>query len=290
MIQNLLVCLSIVLVISCKPSANKEETSKTVNSQHIASLPNEVDETSALVFHEGFLYTLNDSGGDPIIYQIDTANFKVTKKNHILEVPNIDWEALIMNKTHVFIGDFGNNYGTRNDLCIYFFDKTELNNTHANPRKISFTYANWEAPAKNLHGTQFDSEAMLAFDDTLWVFTKCWNDNNTTIYKLPIEEGNHNLHPWKTLTVDGLVTDACFGIQEGEIWLTGYKNYVSLLWKLNFNDSLQSVEIKNRWVINTPDSIQNEGICFVGNELWFSSESSKTVPAAVYKVVFPANQ
>jgi hypothetical protein len=202
-------------------------------------------------------------------------------------VPNIDWEALAINSKYVFIGDFGNNYGTRNDLCIYYIDKSELDKTNSNPKKISFTYANWEAPVKSLHGTRFDAEALLAFEDTLWIFTKDWVDLNTTIYKVPIEKGSHTLLPWKTLKVDGLVTDACIGTDEESIWLTGYKNYVPLLWRLHYNDSLQSVEITNRWVITPPDSIQNEGLCFVGDELWFSSERSKSFPAALYRVILP---
>ncbi len=279
--------LLLFFVFACQPAEHQTEGKDTIGSQRIAQLPDEINETSALVYHNGFLLTLNDSGGDPILYQIDTGSFHVTRKNHLIEVPNIDWEAMALNHQHAFIGDFGNNYGVRNDLCIYYICKSDLDKTQTNPQKISFTYANWEAPAKSLHSTRFDAEAMLAFEDTLWLFSKDWVEYKTTIYKIPAKAGTHVLTPWKTLEVDGLVTDACFGTSSGSIWLTGYKKYVPLLWKLHYVDSLQLIEVRKRWTINAPDSIQNEGLCFVGNELWFTSEKSKSLPAAIYKVVLP---
>ncbi|MDD2565050.1 MAG: hypothetical protein PHU27_12625, partial [Salinivirgaceae bacterium] len=99
-----------------------------------------------------------------------------------------------------------------------------------------------------------------------------------------IEKGSFVLQPWISLDVDGLITAACHGLEKQEIWLTGYKEYEAFLWKLKYDDRLQTVQIENRWFLETPDSIQNEGLCFVNNELWISSEESKSAPAAIYKI------
>ena len=40
--------------------------------QFKAKLPEEVCETSGLFFHNGRLWTHNDSGGEPILYALDT--------------------------------------------------------------------------------------------------------------------------------------------------------------------------------------------------------------------------
>ncbi|MDD4746081.1 MAG: hypothetical protein PHW19_02250 [Salinivirgaceae bacterium] len=273
----------IVTTVSCKQSSTVDR-GPVLKTELIAELESEVCETSALVFHDSFLYTVNDSGGEPIIYKLDTASNKITSQIYVSDVENIDWEALATNDTHFFIGDFGNNRGRRTDLSVFFFDKNNLDNESVSVEKIAFSYADWYEPAGGVHSTQFDAEAMLAFNDTIWIFTKCWEKYNTTIYKLPIEKGSFVLQPWISLDVDGLITAACHGLEKQEIWLTGYKEYEAFLWKLKYDDRLQTVQIENRWFLETPDSIQNEGLCFVNNELWISSEESKSAPAAIYKI------
>ena len=281
---NLFLLLAwIVAIVSCKQS-NTVDRSPVLQTELIVELESEISETSAIVFYDSFLYTINDSGGNPIIYKVDTTDSKIVSRIQVSDIENIDWESLAINETHFFIGDFGNNRGRRTDLSVLFFDIKSVDNASVNVDKITFSYADWYAPIGGVHSTQFDSEAMLAFDDTIWIFTKCWEKLNTTIYKLPIEKGSFVLQPWISLEVDGLVTAACHGLEKQEIWLTGYKDYKAFLWKLKYNDRLQTVQISNRWLLETPDSIQNEGVCFVNDELWISSEESKSAPAAIYKI------
>ena len=50
------------------------------NPQLKALLPTEVSETSGLFFHNGRLWTHNDSGGKPILYALDTTTFEVVNE------------------------------------------------------------------------------------------------------------------------------------------------------------------------------------------------------------------
>lgn len=43
-------------------------------------LPEEVQETSGLFFHNGKIWTHNDSGGQPILYALDTTNFEIVQR------------------------------------------------------------------------------------------------------------------------------------------------------------------------------------------------------------------
>ena len=45
-------------------------------------LPDEVDETSGLIFWNELMWTINDSGGDPILYALDTADRDCKQENY----------------------------------------------------------------------------------------------------------------------------------------------------------------------------------------------------------------
>ncbi len=85
------------------------------------------------------MYTFNDSGNLPELYQIDSNSGKILK---VLKTTaeNKDWEALANDGENFYIGDFGNNSGTRKDLKIYKipFQDDQLQNDLM--KTISFYY------------------------------------------------------------------------------------------------------------------------------------------------------
>ena len=82
-------------------------------------LPDEVDENSGLAYLNGKLWTINDSGGLPVLYALDTTNGQIVQRIAIANAVNIDWESLADDDQYIYIGDFGNNSGNRDDLSIY---------------------------------------------------------------------------------------------------------------------------------------------------------------------------
>ena len=91
------------------------------NPEFLSLLPKEVDETSGLFFYGGKLWTHNDSGGEPILYALDTSTFDVDQRVTLSNANNVDWEDVCFDGSTVFVGDFGNNMGARDDLKIYTF-------------------------------------------------------------------------------------------------------------------------------------------------------------------------
>ena len=55
-------------------------------------LPEEVRETSGLFFHNGRLWTHNDSGGKAILFGLDTTTFEVVQRITLANAKNKDWE------------------------------------------------------------------------------------------------------------------------------------------------------------------------------------------------------
>ena len=89
-----------------------------IRKYRIGELDERIKESSGLSLMNGRLYTFNDSGNTPELFELDkkTGNIINTLK---IDGKNKDWEALTNDGTDFYIGDFGNNAGTRKDLEIY---------------------------------------------------------------------------------------------------------------------------------------------------------------------------
>ena len=88
-------------------------------------LSDTLSETSGLIEWENHLYTHNDDT-DLHLYQLDKKG-SITKKIKLNDIKNKDWEELTQDKTHFYLGDFGNNAsGNRTDLTIYKIAKDSL--------------------------------------------------------------------------------------------------------------------------------------------------------------------
>jgi hypothetical protein len=112
----------ISLGVNCKPSKQKQvfrqpELKVKLISQ--TNLPTTVMETSGLLAYRDLLWTFNDSGGQPELYGYSIEDLAITKTVVINNGSNTDWEEITQDSTHVYIGDFGNNYGNRPNLTIY---------------------------------------------------------------------------------------------------------------------------------------------------------------------------
>src|SRR5687768_2482689 len=106
------------------PSATSNDGSCSYSNTNFtpvfhAPVPATISETSGLMFWDGLLWTHNDSGGDAVLFGLDTASGTLVRSVRILEATNVDWEDITRDEDYVYIADFGNNNGTRTDLKIY---------------------------------------------------------------------------------------------------------------------------------------------------------------------------
>ena len=82
-------------------------------------LDGSIEESSGMIFLDGRTITHNDSGGGAILFEVDQQTCKVTRQVAIANATNRDWEDIEQDGTYIYIGDIGNNNGTRQDLKIY---------------------------------------------------------------------------------------------------------------------------------------------------------------------------
>ena len=239
--------------------------------ENVADLsPETLAENSGLSLFNQSLWTINDGGNGTLIYELDTLG-NVLREVFIEDVNNVDWEALTQNESHLFIGDFGNNSGSRQDLSIIKINKSELlNNLNdtVSGQTLFFKYSDqldFSGPS-NAHN--YDCEAFVSMGDSLYLFSKNWQNQEVRKYAVPMDwEGVYTAIVSESYDVDGLITDAAFDPIDSNIVLLGYydlgpgifNSFVWILWDYSagniFNGNKRRIEIGNMLTLG-----QTEGI------------------------------
>lgn len=213
-----------------------------LKSEYSIQLSDSIKETSGLIAFEGLLWTHNDDH-DKTIYALDSLG-KIKRKIILNEVINHDWEEIAQDSSHIYIGDFGNNYsGNRTDLKILKIEKRSFLEEKPKIETISFTYSDQTdfSPSKP-NKTDFDCEAFIVSKDSIYLFTKQWKSSKTTIYVLSKQSGNQIAKLKSSLDTKGLVTGATYLEEKKLITLCGYtkigKPFLYLLYDFKNQDFL----------------------------------------------------
>lgn len=213
-----------------------------IKPDYSTQLSDSIKETSGLIAFNNLLWTHNDDH-DKTLYGLDSLG-KIRKKIVLDKVTNHDWEEISQDSTHLYIGDFGNNYsGNRTDLNILKIEKKSFPEGNPIIENISFSYANQtDLSAKKANTTNFDCEAFIVSKDSIYLFTKEWSTSKTSIYVLPNQSGSHVAQLKHTLNTKGLITGATYLESQKLIVLCGYskigKPFLYLLYDYKNNDFL----------------------------------------------------
>ena len=293
---NILTLTILLLLGGCgsnTPAPNKGSTPDgSIKLKKIANLDNRLKETSGMIMIGGKLYTHNDSGNQPYLYEINAANGKILRAIHINGAINMDWEDLAQDGSYIYIADTGNNLGNRRDLTIYKVAKSDLlNSDNVSSESIEIAYAKQSRFGYPNHTTPFDAEALIAFDGSLYLFSKNWDDYTTDVYKISNRPGNYKLNPSFKHKLNVMVTAADFNPVTHSIVLIGYSNIhkgiyspsmifiLSDYWENNFfSGSVAAIQIEN-----SIEAGQIEAVAFERdgtNNLFISAEGD---PATLYE-------
>ena len=233
----------------------------------LSILENSIEETSGLIYLDGRTITHNDSGGGALLFEVDEKTGKVTRQVAIANATNRDWEDIEQDGTYIYIGDFGNNNGSRKDLKIYRISKSDYLNGDdtATAELIEFSYEDQTDFTSANMNTNFDAEALIAYEGLLYIFTKNWIDGRTHIYRLPKEPGTHSAVRIDEFNSDGLVTGATYNSISDRVILVGYSGISPFLTQLSgFSNGKFSNGSIIRTDLDVPGgiSVQIEAIAF----------------------------
>ena len=251
------------------------------------------DETSGLILHNNELWTHNDSGGESKLYSIDTTNGSVIRTVEILNAENNDWEDICKDDNYAYIGDFGNNSGARDDLKIYRISINDLENLSLesiNSDVINFSYDPEIYPGifTTRNNTNFDCEAIIAYGDSLYLFSKNWIDKKSYLYAIPKTPGTYIAHLKDTLNTNGLICGADFYQENNTVALIGYQygipapSILILLSEFEEDNFFSGTIIRKELSL---DGCQTEGVVFKEkNKIWISNENFLSYDQSLFSI------
>lgn len=252
-------------------------------------------ENSGTVYWNGWLWHHNDNGGSfpSTVFATDTSSAWIRRMVFLgtaqTFAPQVDWEDIAQDDTHLYIGDFGNNVnGARTDLRIYKIPKSGITSTTGNlyltPEVISFRYPDQPATPTPVavNTTDFDCEAMVAYNGKLYLFTKQYTGSQTALYEVPNTAGTHVATRLGSLNVNGLVTGADILPDRRVIVLTGYtltqQRFAYLLYDFTGNAFFGG----NKRRVGLQGVAQTESVAFLNNHrIVIGSEKVATLPATM---------
>ncbi len=241
----------------------------TVNEKLV--LPDSLHEISGIIFYNGFVYGINDSGDGPFIYVIDTTTGNIERTIYVNDAQNVDWEDIAQDENYVYVADIGNNSGNRTDLKVYKINKNDLVNDTVNAKIIDFDYHDQTDFTAAFDSNNYDAEALTILGNYLVLFTKNWVDHKTKLYLMPNVAGTCLAEKIKEYNCNGLITGATYCKDDSSFYLCGYTKYLQPFLYIISNDNPDTgIRIP---IYDQTNAAQIEGICWVkGNHFLLSSE------------------
>jgi hypothetical protein len=277
-----LICSLFIVNILTLPGFGQQLTFLTI-------LEDSINETSGLIYLNQKLITLNDSG-EPALYEIDSISGKVTRKVVISNATNYDWEDICNDSMYIYIGDFGN-VGSRTDLKIYRLSissyLTTLNDT-VTVDTIKFSYSDQTDFTPDQFNTNYDAEALISYNDSLYIFTKNWGNYWTNIYALPKTPGTYQISKVDSINSKGLVTGATYDSVSSTILLIGYilvSPFIIKISDFTLNEFFSGT-VERYLIPPLPNlSYKMEGITSISqNQYYITAEEIDILKSALYRL------
>lgn len=201
--------------------ANISPTSSTVLNETL-------DSTSGLILWENEIWMHTDGGDLTELYTIEVSDLSNFTSLTIPGTTKTDWEDIAQDENYVYIGDFGNiARGNRTDLKIYRIEKNSITAGTPNVDIINFSYADQtDFTNQGLNNTDFDCEALIVTETSIYLFTKEWVSQETTIYTLPKTPGTYPATNQGSYDVNGLITGATYAEGKQLVVLSGYSSFL----------------------------------------------------------------
>lgn len=259
------VTAAVVLMSGC--AAQYPMSTKSLSLAPMNVLSQQLEETSGLYCTDEGLFTINDSGNEATVFELDYD--AGVKQAHTLALKNVDWEAITGDDNFLYIADIGNNKGKRESLAIHKVSRHHYDEISS----VSVQYQD-NTPSDNFpYAHDFDAEAMVMANGKLLVFSKSWRTGIANVYEVG-SETQQTLKPIAQVTgLPGVITGVDFDKARNLYVVVGYKsdpfgNFSTFLAQLD--TSFTPIDV---WPLD--EYKQVEGVCVdKQGDYWFSEEAT----------------
>ena len=194
---------------------------------------------------------------------------------------------MAQDEDHIYIGDLGNNGGKRRDLAIYKIAKSAGINKSSkiNAVEMEIKYPDRIDFMPRAYQHNFDCEAILAAEDSLYLFSKNHLDKQCRLYSFA-KDGTQTIATLKDrFDTKGMITGAGADKENKILALVGYNfqvetdyfgPFVWLFWDYPANQYFQGKQKR----INLPYIAQAEAITYwKDGQFLISTEESRQTKA-----------
>lgn len=223
----------------------------------------------------GYFWTHNDSGGEPVLYLIDTKG-KVQMEVELEGMTNRDWEEIVTAKhgeqSYIYVAETGDNKAVHENVSLIrlpepkFSGSFDFQVANQDLDIMTFTYAEG---ARDAEALLFDSQ----FNEFVLVTKR---EKHSMVYAFPFEISNEPI----SITSHGTIPSRNFTAadlnEDGEILL---KNYDSIyFWGGAKTRALYRILTWNALAIDYSPEPQGEAICWYKENFYTISEKNPGKP------------
>ena len=278
-----------IVAVFCLVTACQGKLEKKSELDYKTELRKPLSEISGLVAVGKDLWAITDKPKATVYKLNDKGELKqeVTVKN----VEAIDVEAVTADEKFIYIGDVGDNDGGREQRQIIKAAKSVFGSddmVEIAGEVITFKFSDQTMTDKKKKNN-YDCESVISFGDSLYVFTKRREDQQTEVFSLPKNPGNYIAHSLGTFDTKGLITDAAINQEKNELALCGYtkghKFPFILLFKNFPGSNFFSVTPERIELADKAWDWQIESITYGDDgKVYFACEETKEVKSTLYEI------
>lgn len=266
----LVLCLA--QMTGCKDPIGSIIQPDSVTPVNSIELSDELGESSGLMAWNGLLWTHNDDQ-DTRLFGLEVSSGELARVIDLPGKDNIDWESISQDEDWIYIGDFGNNTGSRADLHILRVEKRSFDKPNPVIDTIWFSFSNQLSMEPVESGsTDFDCEAFIVANDRIYLFTKQWLSKGTSIYTLPVIPGTYVAMLKDSIDIGGMITGASYHEPTGRLVLCGYSSQLQpffyLLYDFEGHDFFSG---KGKRISITLPYHQVEGVATEDGQVFYTS-------------------
>jgi hypothetical protein len=259
---------------------------EVVTFNEVCELSDELREISGIIPFNENLLAFGDGGSAASLYEI-SSGCDIVSEFKIIGASNSDWEAIAEGDSFIYIGNFGNNAGSRKNLEILKIEKRALSDSTQIFSRINFSYEDQLEFGEDTDHN-FDCEAFFIDGVSIFLITKNRGNNVTHVYELNTIEENQLARRRADLEINELVTDAFYDRSNEFVLISSYANKVfndntfrPSFYLLDYSNKSLSIEVSDE---NIDFDAQVESICIFNDSIFIASEAETSGNAILYSV------